>query len=178
MKNVMRAVCGFALAACLAPAAMAAVPGKVLQTAVVDGFTVNVLRFPTVARLPLPKTMTGDVTVGTDVVGTNPYTGSSLAGSPYLVMDNGGAIAYKIKNPADWVAFIWGTPDYFNIVTLYDASGNVIGTLNGADIQYAFGFHPGQYMQIISPTPVAKVSATSSTCCFEIGNQTSGHLSR
>jgi hypothetical protein len=80
---------------------------------------------------------------------------------------------YTIKHPAAWIAFIWGTPDSYNTVSLYDKSGNLIGALNGGDIANAFGFTTGQYMQIISPRPVASVVAASSACCFEVGNQIS-----
>ena len=70
----------------LAAPAMAVVPGKVLNSASVDGFTVNVLRFPTVAHLARPTSTTGTVTSGTNADGTNPYGGSPLACSVGLTV--------------------------------------------------------------------------------------------
>jgi hypothetical protein len=172
MKKLVRTIGGIVVAASFASPALAVVPGRVLATAVVDGFTVNVLRFPTVARLNVPKSTTGTVTTGVNAQGTNPYGGTLLSGSPFLSI-NGGSATYTIKHPAAWIAFIWGTPDSYNTVSLYDKSGNLIGALNGGDIANAFGFTTGQYMQIISPRPVASVVAASSACCFEVGNQIS-----
>ncbi len=172
MTNLIRSVYGLVLAASLASPALAVVPGRVLATAVVDGFTVNVLRFPTVAKLNLPKTTTGNVTTGVNAQGTNPYGGTLLAGSPFVSI-SGGTATYTIKHPAAWIAFVWGTPDSYNTVSLYDQGGNLIGTLNGGDIANAFGFSTGQYMQILSPTPVASVVSASTQCCFEVGNQVS-----
>jgi len=152
------------------PAVAAPPPGKVLSTATVDGFTVNVLRFPTVAHLPKPTSTAGSVGIGANVSGTSPYGGTSLAGSPFLSMDEGGSVVFKLKQAAGSVLFIWGTPDPYNTVNLYDTSGNLIGSLNGGDIATAFGFSTGQYTQIVSPTPVAMVTASSGGCCFEVGN--------
>jgi hypothetical protein len=160
----------FMLAACFSTSAIAATPGKVLNTAVVDGFTVNILRFPKVARLPKPTSTSGNVTSGTDANGTSPYGNSPLAGSPFLSMD-GGSVDFMLKQPASSVVFIWGSPDSYNYVNLYDVSGNLIGTLNGGDIANAFGFTDGQYTQIVSPTPIGSVSASSDECCFEVGNE-------
>ena len=175
--KVLQAASAIVLAASIASPAMAVMPGKVLQTAVVDGFTVNVLRFPTVARLAKPTTTTGTVTIGAGADGTSPYSGTALAGSAFLSM-NGGSATYVLKHPASWVAFIWGTPDSYNTVSLYDTTGALIGTLNGGDIASQFGFTDGQYMQILSPTPVGSVVANSTQCCFEVGNQTSKPVPR
>jgi len=171
MLNVMRAAGAFVLAASVAAPALAMTPGKVLGTAVVDGFTVNELRFPTVARLMKPTVASGAVTTGTNATGTNPYDGSALAGAPFLSLDNGGSVTYVLKHPAAWVALIWGTPDSYNYVSLYDTSGALIGTLNGGDISTAFGFSYGHYLQIVSPKLVGSVAASSAGCCFEMGNQ-------
>jgi hypothetical protein len=169
MTNLIRSVCGFVLAAAIVSPAFAA--PKVLATASVDGFTVNVLTFPTTARLNLPKSTTGTVTTGVNAQGTNPYNDSTkLAGSPFLSI-SGGTATYTIKHAASYIAFIWGTPDSYNTVSLYDKGGNLIGTVNGGDIANAFGFSTGQYLQILSATPVASVVASSTQCCFEVGNQ-------
>ncbi len=169
LRLVIAAGAIVAMSALAAPA-MAVVPGKVLNSASVDGFTVNVLRFPTVAHLARPTSTTGTVTSGTNADGTNPYGSSPLAGSAFLSM-NGGSVTYVFKHPAAWIAFIWGTPDSYNYVSLYDTTGALIGTLNGGDIASAFGFQTGQYMQILSTTHIGSVVASSDQCCFEVGNQ-------
>lgn len=152
--------------------------GKVLGSAVVDGFTVNLLRFPTVARLPKPSSSSGDVTTGAGADGTNPYGNSALAGSAFLSMNTGGSVRFSLKHPASAISLIWGTPDSYNYISLYDTSGNLIGTLNGGDISGAFGFTTGQYVQIRSPSPVGSVTAWSDGCCFEVGNMGSVHAVR
>ncbi len=89
MKKLVRTIGGIVVAASFASPALAVVPGRVLATAVVDGFTVNVLRFPTVARLNVPKSTTGTVTTGVNAQGTNPYGGTLLSGSPFLSINGG-----------------------------------------------------------------------------------------
>jgi hypothetical protein len=173
MTKIIRTVCATVLAAVIATPALAAVPGKVLQTATVDGFTVNVLSFPTVARLRQPRSTTGTVETGVYAPGSSPYYGSPLVGAPYVSIV-GGTATYKLANPAGWIAFIWGTPDSYNTVSLYGRGGTLIGTLNGADVDNALGIGNGAYVQIVSPTPVATVVSASSSCCFEVGNQISG----
>ncbi len=173
MTNLVRTVCAIVLAASCVSPALAAVPGRVLATAVVDGFTVNVLRFPTVARLAVPTTTTGTVLTGAGVEGSSPYYDTPLSGAPYVSIVNGSA-TYKIKHPAGYIAFIWGTPDAYNTVSLYDHGGNLIGTLNGGDVGSAFNITNGALVQILSPTPIATVVSASTSCCFEVGNQSQG----
>ena len=163
MSKLVRSVCGMVLAASMASPALAVVPGKVLATATVDGFTVNLLRFPTVARLKRPTSTTGTVTMGVNAQGSNPYAGSPLDGSPFLSV-NGGTATFALKQPVAWVALIWGTPDNYNTVSLYDTSGNLIGSVYGGDIVNAFGFANGLYLQILSTTPIGAAVAGSDQC--------------
>jgi hypothetical protein len=152
----------------------AASPRKVIATAQVDGFTVNILPSPAIDRLPRPTSTSGSVdeVKGSGSEGTDPFANyPNLAGvSPYLSIQPGGSVTFVLKKPALSIIFVWGTPDSYNYVTLYGTNGAVIGTINGGDYGAALGGANGQFAQIVSPTPIATVVGASGNCCFEFSD--------
>jgi hypothetical protein len=155
--------------------ARGASPGKVIATAQVDGFTVNIVSSPTIDRLPRPTKTAGNVYAQMGSVpgeGTDPFANyPKLAGvSPYLSIQPGGTVTFLLKTPASSIMFVWGTPDGYNTVTLYDTTGAVIGTINGADYAGALGGANGQFAQIVSPVLIGKVVGASGYCCFEFSD--------
>ena len=85
-------------------------------------------------------------------------------------MSTGGSVTYTLKAPAASVSLIWGTPDTYNVVDLYDTTGSYIGVVTGADIAKAFPGEKSGFFQIVSPVPIGSVGAFSANCCFEVGN--------
>ena len=151
-------------------ASAASLPGAVEQSAAINGFTVNLRAFPTVAHLARPTSEGGEVFIGRGALGTSPYVGTPLDGKPFLSMATGGSVTYVLRAPAASVSLIWGTPDNYNVVDLYDTKGSYIGVVTGADITKAFPGTKSGFFQIVSPVPIGSVNAFSANCCFEVGN--------
>ena len=151
-------------------ASAASLPGAVEGSAAINGFTVKLRAFPTVARLARPTSQSGAVIIGRGAPGTSPYVGTPLDGKPFLSMETGGSVTYVLKAPAASVSLIWSTPDAYNVVDLFDTKGSYIGVVTGADITKAFPGEKNGFFQIVSPAPIGSVNAFSAQCCFEVGN--------
>lgn len=161
------------LAALALPLVLAAGAGAQPVNSFVSGpFTVTRLTFPTRAFLTPPTSTTGDFSKTTGGNGsTNPYGGSALDGAPYFNLTDGGTMTYVLPTPRRSFKLIWGTPDSYNRIDAYDSTGALIGTLDGGGVAANFGFSNGTYVQITTKTPIARLVASSSSCCFETGNQ-------
>ena len=169
MPGLLRVATAVAVLA-FGSASAASLPGAVEQSAAVNGFTVKLRAFPTAAHLPRPTSEGGEVFIGRDAPGTSPYLGTPLDGRPFLSMETGGSVTYVLKAPAASVSLIWGTPDAYNVVDLFDTKGIYIGVVTGADITKAFPGEKSGFFQIVSPVPIGSVNAFSAGCCFEVGN--------
>jgi hypothetical protein len=170
-------------------AALALKPPAIMASAVVDGFTVNIRALPRKDTLPVPHRTTGTVMtlIGSDGnYGFDPfYEIPNLAGvSPYLSLQPGATARFLLKKASYSVTFFWGTPDTDQYIRLFDGSNRLIGTLQGADFQTAFGFSEynrpfpiGQEdtTQIVSVIPIKRVELveeSANICCFEFSNVT------
>ena len=91
---------------------------------------------------------------GSSALGSDPFVGTPLAGlSPYLSLSGsyseGAAVYWQFQSPRHAVQVVWGTPDQWNHLALYDQTGRVkLGELNGAEINRRF--HDGTEAAAVS----------------------------
>ncbi len=169
-------------------AATAAPPGKVVASAVVDGFTVDILPLPTKDVFPKLTATSGNVvkTTGSQGVGVDPFQGIPKLEnvSPYWSMQDGSTATISLPVPSASFTFLWGTPDSNQSISLYDIDNQLIGTIQGGDFETAFNINPGNrsfpigqedITQIFSSTPIKTVilNEGGGWCCFEFSNVSS-----
>lgn len=97
--------------------------------------------------------------------------------SPYLSVYSGGTATFTLTHATSYFGLQWGSVDTYNSLSFYDHSGNLIGTVQGADVIGLGGLNAGDwgvsgtaYADISSTDPIWKVIASSSGNSFEFDN--------
>ena len=83
-------------------------------------------------------------------------------------------VTFTFSTDESFFGLLWGSIDNYNVLTFYDENDNVIGVINGLDVDAAANGNQSQpgtyYVNILTDTPYRKVVATSSSHAFEIDN--------
>ena len=132
-------------------------------SAVVNGSVANQYAAPIITGAN--NTFFGPATMGAD---TTNYL-SAATGSVTLTFA-GGAQTY--------LGLLWGSVDSFNLLSFFDATGNSVGQITGAQIIALEGGSaaPGTYVNIRSTIAFTRVVASSPTNSFEFDNVAYGNV--
>jgi hypothetical protein len=83
-------------------------------------------------------------------------------------------VTFTFSTDESFFGLLWGSIDDYNVLTFYDENDNVIGVIDGLDVDAAANGNQSQpgtyYVNILTDTPYRKVVATSSQHAFEIDN--------
>ncbi len=125
------------------------------------------------------------VLTGTDGYASAPYFSGSTAAyfgesptigndaTPYVAVEPGGSATLSFSTPQYYFGILWGSVDQdgMNTLTLYDSANNVIGSVDGGDINSLLGGWPFStgtaYVNITSTTAISSIVANTSGLPFE-----------
>jgi hypothetical protein len=93
-------------------------------------------------------------------------------GGYYLAVEPGQTVTVTFSKPEDYVGLLWGSPDAYNTLVLYDGS-KVLGTYTGA-VTGKSATSGSSYMNFFAQSgyDITKIVMTSSSPAFETDNLT------
>jgi hypothetical protein len=102
-----------------------------------------------------------------------PNTGTAVqVGGDYFAAEPGAPVTFTFNTEQNYFAMVWGSVDTYNVLTFYDAHGNVILTINGSDLAKDFGVstsgNTSVFVQV--DVPYYSVTASSGTAAFEFSD--------
>jgi hypothetical protein len=169
----------------------AAAASSLTFTATVGGIaTGSDLSFLTFDSIALPAAVTLSLDNAQIVIGSAsglyamPYfsngNGAFFGESPangadstrYLAVEGGGTATFRFNAPQSYLGLLWGSVDTYNALSFYDASGNLITTIDGdragADANGNQGAAGTDYVNVFSDVAFTRVVASSSGNAFEL----------
>jgi hypothetical protein len=102
--------------------------------------------------------------------GESPANGDDA--TAYLAVEGGGTATFTFNSPQTYFGLLWGSVDTYNSLSFYDGVGDLIATVDGADVQASAdgdqGSNGTDYVNIFSDVAFTTVIASSSQNAFEI----------
>jgi hypothetical protein len=101
--------------------------------------------------------------------GENPDTGHDA--TQYVAVTGSGTATLNFEAPEEYLGILWGSVDFYNKLTFYDASNKVIGQITGEQVEPGAWGNQGvggtYYVNINSTDPFVKVVVNSGFNAFE-----------
>ena len=101
--------------------------------------------------------------------GETPANGQDA--TPYVAVEGGGTATFEFASPQTYFGLLWGSVDTYNSLSFYDGNGELIGTIDGADVAASANGNQGlngtDYVNVFSSEAFTTVVANSSNNAFE-----------
>ena len=101
--------------------------------------------------------------------GETPANGQDT--TPYIAVEGGGTATFTFDTPQTYFGLLWGSVDTYNSLALYSATGDLIATINGGDVEARASGDQGSngtdYVNIFSDVAFTSVVLSSSQNAFE-----------